>query len=155
MASTPRILIALLTDRQDYQHHQEAEARAAAAEAGFEVEVIYAENSPVVQAQRLHARVAVSAEKRPAAIVVELAAGAGFERVARAAVEAGIGWVVISARVPHLEALQRQHPASLICCVVTDDEEIGRIQASPDLLTYSESELSGLRVTRAPGRPSA
>jgi ribose transport system substrate-binding protein len=129
MAGRKLVVVSLLTARQDFQRQQEEDARAAAARAGLELEVLFAENDPGVQLRQLEPYLTVPESARPAAFVVETVAAVGFEQMARSALEAGIGWVVVSSRAPYLEALRRDHPQGLACAATTDDREIGRIQA--------------------------
>jgi len=51
-----------------------------------------------------------------------------MERVARNALQAGIGWVLLNRNVPYLEELRGRFPQLPVCSVGTDQEEIGRIQ---------------------------
>jgi len=129
MAGRKLVVVSLLTARQDFQRQQEEDAREAAARAGLELEVLFAENDPGVQIRQLEPYTAVLPPDRPAAFVVETVAAVGFERMARSALEAGIGWVVVSSRAPYLEALRRDFPTALLCSATSDDREIGRIQA--------------------------
>jgi inositol transport system substrate-binding protein len=121
--------LSLVTSHQDFQRQQEADARAAAAKAGLSVAVEFAENDPARQISQLEAWIRRPPAERPAAFVAETVAAIGFEKVARAAVGARIGWVVISARAPYLEALRRDYPGALVTSATPDDLEIGRIQA--------------------------
>jgi ribose transport system substrate-binding protein len=91
--------------------------------------VVFADNSPAAQLRQIEAHVQAPPGQRPAAVVVEAVAAVGFERLARSALEAGVGWVVVSARAPYLETLRRDFPLRLVSSATTDDMEIGRIQA--------------------------
>jgi ABC-type sugar transport system substrate-binding protein len=129
MAARQKVVVSLLTARQDFQHQQEQDARAAAAAAGLDVEVVFAENNPAMQIQQLEEFLKAPPDTRPVAFVVETVAAVGFERIARSALQARVGWVVISARAPYLETLRKEYPHSLITSATSDDMEIGRIQA--------------------------
>ncbi|HYD42145.1 MAG TPA: substrate-binding domain-containing protein [Anaeromyxobacter sp.] len=122
------VVLSLLTSRQEFQKQQEVEARAAASRAGLDVEVVYVENDPVRQIAQLEEYVRRAPGERPAAFVVEAVATVGFERIARSAVAARIGWVIVSARAPYLEAVRRDFPGALVSSASVDDLEIGRIQ---------------------------
>ena len=128
MSHSP-ILVSLLAQDQEYQRLQADDARTTAARAGFEAEVVFAENSAVLQIQQLYRAIHRPAEARPAAIVVETVVGEGLERVARAATQAGIGWILVNRRVAYLEDLRRGHPELPIALVGTDQLEVGRLQA--------------------------
>lgn len=125
----PKVVVALLSEEQEFQRLQAADARLAAERAGLDVEVLFAENNAIVQIQQLFHFVYTPEPDRPVAIVVETVTGEGLERVARNAVKAGVGWVLINRKVAYLDELRRQHPDLPISMVSTDQEEIGRIQA--------------------------
>jgi ribose transport system substrate-binding protein len=124
----PGLLVALLVDHE-FQRFQAEDARSAAARQGFDLEVVFADNSAILQIQQLYKAIHRPAGQRVKAIVVETVVGEGLERVARAAAQAGIGWILINRRVSYLEELRRAHPALPIATVGTDQIEIGRIQA--------------------------
>src|SRR4029077_3964244 len=100
------ILVSLITEDNDFQLEQAASAQAAAHKLGAKVQVIYANNDAVLQTQQILQYIQ-EPTKRPDAIVVE-PVGTGMPQVAKAAVAAGIGWVVINAGVDYLSQL-RQH----------------------------------------------
>ena len=123
-----RVTVSLLAEDQEFQRMQAADARDAAARHGFEVEVLFAENNPVLQIQQLYKAVHAEAERRPYAIVTETVTGEGLERVARNAVKAGIGWILLNRRVAYVEELARHSPDVPVSSVGTDQAEVGRIQ---------------------------
>src|SRR5262245_10253392 len=100
-----RVRVSLLGEDQEFQRMQAAEARDVAANHGFEIEVLFAENNPIVQIQQLFKAVHAEADRRPHAIVAETVTGEGLERVARNATKAGIGWILLNRRVAYLEEL--------------------------------------------------
>jgi len=124
-----KILVALLVEEQEFQRLQADDARLAASHVGFDADVVFAENSAILQIQQLYKVIHAPQEKRPKAIIVETVVGEGLERVARAATRAGIGWVLVNRRVSYLDSLRREFPALPIASVSTDQVEIGRIQA--------------------------
>jgi ribose transport system substrate-binding protein len=129
MAAPPKIVVALLTDQQDFQIQQAEDARTAAAHEGMDIEVVFADGNAVVQIHQLFGHINLPKEKRPTAIVVESVAADGLQSVARSAAQAGIGWVLLSSHAAYLDTLQKDFPALLISSATADDEEIGRIQA--------------------------
>jgi ribose transport system substrate-binding protein len=129
MSDKPGLLVSLLVEQQEYQRLQATDARTVAARHGFAIDVVFAENSAILQIQQLYKAIHRPAEERVKAIVVETVVGEGLERVAKAAVDAGIGWVLINRRVPYLEGLRRKRPDLPICAVGTDQLEVGRLQA--------------------------
>ncbi len=122
------MLVSLLADDQEFQRLQAADAREAAFLHGLEVEVLFAENNPIVQIQQLFKAVHADPVSRPCAIVTETVTGEGLERVARNAVKAGIGWILINRRVAYLGELIRGNPGVPVASVGTDQAEVGRIQ---------------------------
>jgi ABC-type sugar transport system substrate-binding protein len=129
VAPTAKIAVGLLTEEQEFQLMQAEDARATGARLGIEVEVLFAENNAILQIQQLFKFVHAAEEDRPAAIVVETVTGEGLERVARNAVKAGVGWVLLNRSVDYLAELRQQRSDLCISMVTVDQQEIGRIQA--------------------------
>jgi ribose transport system substrate-binding protein len=95
---------------------------------GLEIDVHFAQGHAVVQIQQLFKHIHADAAARPVALVVEPTAGDGLERVARNAVKAGVGWILINASAPYLDGLRAEHPELPIGMVGGDQREVGRIQ---------------------------
>jgi ABC-type sugar transport system substrate-binding protein len=123
-----KVLVALLTEDQEFQQMQAADASEAGARLDLEVEVLFAENNAIVQIQQLFQAVHAAEEAQPAAIVVEAVAQAGMERVCRNALKAGIGWVMLNGALGVMGRLKEEHPDVLVSSVLADEVEIGRIQ---------------------------
>ncbi|HEV2401582.1 MAG TPA: substrate-binding domain-containing protein [Candidatus Sulfotelmatobacter sp.] len=119
------ILVCLITEQNDYQLEQAAAAQAAAIKLGAKVQIVYANNDAVYQTQQILQYIQ-EPSKRPDAIFVE-PVGTGMFQVAKAAVAAGIGWVVINSAVDYLPQL-RQHALVPVFSVVSDHDTIGKIQ---------------------------
>lgn len=119
------VLVSLITEDNDYQLEQAASAQAASIKLGAGIQIIYANNDAVQQTQQILQFIQESS-KRPDAILVE-PVGTGMRQVAKAAVSAGIAWVVINAGVDYLPEL-RQHALVPVFSIVSDHEEIGRLQ---------------------------
>ena len=126
---TAQILVSLQDEAQEYHQLQAAAAKGAAARAGVAVEAVFAENNPVVQIHQLFKVIHAPEGERPAALAVHSVTGEGLERVARNAVKAGIGWIVLNRRVPYVSELRAQRPDLAIATVTPDQGEIGRIHA--------------------------
>ena len=124
----PKVVVALLNAEQEFQQLQAKDARESAARLELDVEVVFAEGHAVVQIQQLFKHIHAPEAERPVAIVVEAATGEGLERVARNAVNAGIGWILVNARVAYVDELRREHPDLPIAMLGTDQREVGRIQ---------------------------
>jgi ABC-type sugar transport system substrate-binding protein len=129
MTNRRRVVVGLLAQDQDFQQFQADDARAAAARNGLDLDVLFADNSAILQIQQLFKVIHRPPEERPVGIVVETVVGEGLERVARAAAGAGIGWILVNRRVPYVEVLRRKHPELPIAAVGTDQVEVGRLQA--------------------------
>jgi len=119
------VVVSLITEQNDYQLEQAASAQAAARKLGANCQIIYANNDAVHQTQQILHYIQDPA-KRPDAILVE-PVGTGMPQVAKAAVSAGIGWVLINSDVEYLAQL-RQHSLVPVFSVQNNHEEIGRIQ---------------------------
>jgi ribose transport system substrate-binding protein len=119
------VLVSLITEDNDYQLEQAAAAQAAALKLGANVQIIYANNDAVQQTQQILSYIQEPA-KRPDAILAE-PVGTGMPQVAKAAVAAGIAWVLVNTSVDYIPQL-RQHALVPVFSVVSDHEEIGRIQ---------------------------
>lgn len=124
-----KVVVALLSDKQEFQLMQAAEAREAAARAGLEVDVHFADNNAVLQIHQLFKYVHAPEAERPAAIICETVTGEGLERVARNATKAGISWVLINRSVPYLDQLRAEHRDLVISNVTADQAGIGQIHA--------------------------
>ena len=120
-----KVLVSLITEDNDYQLEQAAAAQSAAVRLSADVEIIYSNNDAVQQTQQILSYVQ-EPSLRPEAILVE-PVGTGMPQVAKAAVSAGIAWVLINAGVDYLAEL-RQHAMVPVFSVLSDHEEIGRIQ---------------------------
>lgn len=119
------ILVSLITEDNDYQVEQAASAQAAGLQLDANVQVIYAGNDAVQQTQQILSFIQ-QPSKRPDAILVE-PVGTGMPQVAKAAVSAGIGWVILNATVEYISEL-RQRALVPVFSVACNNEEIGRIQ---------------------------
>jgi ABC-type sugar transport system substrate-binding protein len=120
--------VALLNERQEFQLMQATDARECAARAGLEIEVLFAEDNAIQQIHQLFERIHAAEGERPSAIVVESVTSEGLERVARNAVKAGIGWVLVNGKVTYLDTLRNERRDLPIGSVSVDNEEVGRIQ---------------------------
>jgi ribose transport system substrate-binding protein len=122
-----RFLISLTTGDNDYQHEQAASATETAARLGVEAQVIYADNDVVTQSQQLLKAIQAGPVSRPDAIIFEPVSGTALPQVARQAVAAKIGWVVLNSDADYLKELRAN--SSVPAFEVTSDHlEIGRIQ---------------------------
>jgi ribose transport system substrate-binding protein len=122
-----RFLLSLTNDDNDYQIEQASAAKQAAIKLGIDLEIIHARNDGIVQSQQLLNRIQSATNPRPDAILFEPAGSTTLPQVARAAVAAGIGWVVLNRDADYVADLRRQFQVPVFA-ITSDHEEIGRIQ---------------------------
>jgi len=119
-------VVSLPTLENDFQQHQAKDAELAAAKLGVKVTVLEAGNDSISQSLELLKFVQTRAE-RPNAIVVEPAGGTAFPQVAKAAVGAGIGWVVLNRNAEYIGELRAKFGVPIFH-LGPDHVELGRIQ---------------------------
>ncbi len=129
MKTSPWVLVSLLAENQEYQHLQASEARAAAARGALDARVVFSDNDPTRQIRQISDAIGGPEGSRPVAVVAETAGSVGFERVARSALEAGVGWVLVSDNPRYLDGLHREFPDRLVTCVRVDNVGVGRLLA--------------------------
>jgi ribose transport system substrate-binding protein len=122
-----RFLVSLTTNENDYQIEQAAAAEKAARRLGVELQVIYAENDAITQSQQILKTIQSRTEAPPDGIIFEPVGGTALPQVARAAVSAGIAWVVLNRDADYVAELRKLHRVPIFT-VTSDHEEIGRIQ---------------------------
>jgi ABC-type sugar transport system substrate-binding protein len=123
-----RLVVSLVTEDNDYQREQAAAAQQVAHRLGVDVSIMFAAGDPITQSQQLLNLIQGPREARPDGIALDPASGTSLPHVARAAVSAGIGWVVMNrepAYLPELRALA----GVPVFSVTSDHLEAGRIQA--------------------------
>jgi len=120
------VLLSLVTADNDYQRDQAAAAQAAADQAGIDLRVIYAAGDAITQTKQLLAAAQAPAGERPGAIVVE-PAGTSMPHVARAAVQQGIGWIVVNRAADYVAELRAARSAA-VAGIEMDNVEVGRLQ---------------------------
>lgn len=122
-----RFLVSLTTNDNDYQVEQARAAELAAKKCNVDVRVAYANNDAIKQSTQILNAVQAASEERPDGIIFEPIGGTALPQVARAAVSAGIGWVVLNREANYLSELRQDSPAPVFS-VSSDHVEIGRIQ---------------------------
>src|ERR1700716_3368662 len=122
-----RFLISLTTDDNDYQIEQAQSAEQAARNLGVEAQILYANNDAITQSTQILKAVQAAENLRPDAIVFEPVGGTALPQVARAAVNAGIGWAVLNRDATYVAELRRLSKATVFR-ISADHVEIGRIQ---------------------------
>lgn len=123
----PKFVVSLTNDDNDYQIEQAAAAHVAARKLGVHLEILHANNDAIEQSQQILKVVqSASAETRPTAIIVE-PVGTPLPQAARAAVSAGIGWVLLNREASYIAELRALSKAPVFA-ISSDHHEIGRIQ---------------------------
>jgi ribose transport system substrate-binding protein len=120
-------LVVSLPNENSYQLEQARAAKEKAAELDADVSIIFADNDAVTQSQQVLEIVQSQSELRPDAILFEPLTATALARVGEAAVDAGIGWVVLNCDVEYLDSLRQRSKAPAFA-VTRDHTEIGRIQ---------------------------
>ena len=123
-----RLLVSLMTRENDYQLEQAASAQEAAASLGIDAQIIFADNDSITQGTQLLKIIQGEASTRPDAIVCEPVGGPCLPQVARAAVQAGIPWVLLNRDADYIAELRRSTPRLPIFSIGSDQKEVGRIQ---------------------------
>jgi ABC-type sugar transport system substrate-binding protein len=102
-----RVVVSLVTADNDYQLEQATSAQEAASRRGVEVEIVYADGDSIQQSQQILKFVQADRGSRPDGIIVEPVGGTGLPQVARAAVAAGIGWVLLNLKAGYIKELRQ------------------------------------------------
>jgi ribose transport system substrate-binding protein len=123
----PRFLISLITKDNDYQREQGAAAEDVARTLGVDVQITYADSDAITQSQQLLEVIQSASASDFSGIIVEPAGGTSMTQVARAALRARIGWVVLNREIDGIGELRRVSDAPVFS-VSSDHEEVGRIQ---------------------------
>jgi len=120
------ILVSLTVNDGNYQTAQAKAAQETARRLGVNVEVIFADNDAINQSQQLLKAIQSPPGSRPTVIMFE-PVGTGLTNVAKAAVAAGMGWVVLNRDVDNLTELRRGNNLPVFS-LSSNHVEIGRIQ---------------------------
>jgi ribose transport system substrate-binding protein len=137
-----KFLLSLTTSENDYQLEQANAATLSAKNLGVELQTVYAENDAINQSTQILKAIQVAPGDRPNAIVFEPVGGTALPQVARAAVHAGIGWVVLNRDANYIPEL-REGATVPVFGLSSDHAEIGRIQGrqASALLPHGGSAL--------------
>ena len=159
-----KFVLSLITSENDYQREQARAAEAVAHRLQIDLEILYADNDSVVQSSQIldaiHKHKALLS-----GIIVEPAGGTAFPQVGKAAVSAGIAWVVLNRDASAVSDLRRAaHSPAFV--VTSDHTEVGHIQArqlgailpsggsvlciqGPASTLVSQQRLAGLQSAKA------
>jgi ribose transport system substrate-binding protein len=123
-----RFLVSLITKDNDFQIEQAASAGAVARELGIDLEIVYADGDTITQSTQILKTIQAHHVLRPHGIIVEPVGGTGLPQVAKAAIEAGVGWGLVNREAEYVSELRRNSKIPVFI-VTSDHAEIGRIQA--------------------------
>ncbi len=123
-----RFLVSLITKDNDFQVQQAASAETTARELGVDLEIVYADGDTITQSTQILKTIQANPTLRPDGIIVEPAGGTGLPQVAKAALDAGIGWGLVNREAEYIAELRRSSKTAVFI-VTSDHKEIGRIQA--------------------------
>ena len=122
-----RFVVNLMTRDNDFQLAQAAAAQQAARRHDVEVDVAYADSDPITQSTQLLKIIQGDPSTHPSAILFQPIGGTALPQVARAAAEAGIGWVVLNREAEYVSELRASSRAPIFSISV-DHKDVGRIQ---------------------------
>ena len=122
-----KFLVSLTTNDNDYQLEQAQAAEETARKFVADVQILFADNDAIKQSTQILKAAQSVPEERPDAIVFEPVGGTALPQVARAAVNAGIGWAVLNRDATYIPELRSSSKAPVFS-VSSDHVEIGRIQ---------------------------
>ncbi|HEY1263250.1 MAG TPA: sugar ABC transporter substrate-binding protein [Terriglobales bacterium] len=122
-----RFVVSLVTTDNDYQMEQAEVAEQTARRLGVEIQLMYSDSDAITQSQQLLKIIQSRSDPLPDGIIFEPVGGTALPQVARAAVNAGVAWVVMNRETDYVPELRR---TSRVPCfsITSDHEEIGRIQ---------------------------
>jgi ribose transport system substrate-binding protein len=121
-----RVIVSLPEKDNEYQVLQTSEAVETARAAGLDLDILYAENTAVLQIQQILR--ALRTEPLPRALIVEPVATEALDRVVAKAAAAGLGVAILNSAAMSIDRLRAEYPAVPIFTVESDQREIGRIQ---------------------------
>jgi ABC-type sugar transport system substrate-binding protein len=128
--SSRKVALFLTTAQNDYQQELKREAEAAAAKAGFELEVFFAGAHPgkisIEQPQQIYRVVNREPAQRPVATIIFPLMD--VPPTVKDVVAARVGLVVLRGRPPIVEELRAANPGLPIFAVSLDQVETGRLQ---------------------------
>ncbi len=122
-----RFLISLITQDNDYKREQATAAEDVARTLGVDIQITYADSDAITQSQQLLDVIQSANASEFGGIIVEPAGGTSMTQVGRAAIQAGIGWVMLNREIDTIGELRKLSDVPVFS-VSSDHEEVGRIQ---------------------------
>lgn len=122
-----KFLLSLTTRENDSQREQARAAEAAALRLNVDLEVLYADSDSVRQSSQILDAL-YKQKSSLSGILVSPAGGTEFPQIGRAAISAGVAWVLLNRDASSLREL-RCGTATPVFAVSSNHTEVGRIQA--------------------------
>jgi len=122
-----KVLISLTTQDNDYQRAQAASVESVARRMGAHIEIIYADNDPVLQSQQILS--VIQRKNSDISAVITEPVGTGMAQVAEAATKAGIAWGVLNRDIDYAGRMSVAHGVPVFE-VGVDQEAVGHIHAA-------------------------
>jgi ribose transport system substrate-binding protein len=122
-----KFLVSLTNNDNDYQIEQANATEEAARRLGVAAQVIYAGNDAITQSTQLLQAIQAAPQDRPDEILFEPVGSTALPQVARAAINAGIGWAVLNREATYVAELRVLKKAPIFT-ISADHVEIGRLQ---------------------------
>jgi len=126
--ATKRVVLFTANDSNDYQKTVREDAQSAAAELGIRLEVLSADNRPVMQMRQLQEVLHRDLGERPDGVIVMPVRSSQASRVAAELGRAGIGIIAVNRRIEGLNELRNAYPHLPMGFISPDQREVGRIQ---------------------------
>lgn len=123
-----KITLSLVNETNDYQLLIKADAEAAAARLGYELEVQSAQGDVIQQIKQLYECINRPVETRPRVLMLFPVKDGSLERVLRDAAHGGILCAILNRRPDYVQTLRRDFPEAWFGTVSPDQVEAGRIQ---------------------------
>lgn len=121
-----RFLVSLITNDNDFQVEQANAAQETARKLGVEAQIQFADNDAITQSTQILKAVQTSENERPHGIILEPVGATALPQVARAAIDAGIGWAVLNRDASYIAEFRRTSKIPIFG-VSHDQVEVGRI----------------------------
>ena len=149
-----KFLVSLITQENDYQQEQAHAAETAGKRAGIDIQIAYAENDGITQSTQLLKQIQAAVDQRPAAIIVEPVGATALPHVAQAAVDAKIGWALLTQDIAYLEKLRGVSTAPVFG-VGSDQIEVGKIQGRQAVALLSQGAPGSVLYITGPSHSEA
>ncbi len=121
-------IVSLSTNTNDFQTELAATALAAGQKLDVTVQIIYAQNDPILQSQQLLKMIQLPGSSHPDAIFFHPFGSTALAQVARAAAAAGIGVAVLNWQANYVSELRQNYHVPIFI-YSSDHRQIGHIQA--------------------------